>query len=150
MNTSSSCPPGCYRRHSVVRQNRNRNYLRRNVVAKLADRIALVTGAGQGVGQGIAYALAHEGARVAVTGRTFAKLEQTCAEIKRRGGQALAVECDVKNADSVASCVARVVDHFGTLNILVNNAQEVPLGGLNEVTEASLQAGWESGPLATF
>jgi NAD(P)-dependent dehydrogenase (short-subunit alcohol dehydrogenase family) len=51
---------------------------------------------GQGVGQGIAYALAQEGARVAVTGRTFAKLEQTCAEIKRRGGQALAVECDVK------------------------------------------------------
>jgi len=119
-------------------------------VAKLADRIALVTGAGQGVGQGIAYALAQEGARVAVTGRTFAKLEQTCAEIKRRGGQALAVECDVKNADSVASCVARVVDHFGTLHILVNNAQEVPLGSLNDVTEANLQAGWESGPLATF
>ncbi len=119
-------------------------------MAKLADRIALVTGAGQGVGQGIAYALAQEGARVAVTGRTFAKLEQTCAEIKRRGGQALAVECDVKNADSVASCVARVVDHFGTLHILVNNAQEVPLGGLNDVTEESLQAGWESGPLATF
>jgi meso-butanediol dehydrogenase/(S,S)-butanediol dehydrogenase/diacetyl reductase len=119
-------------------------------VAKLADRIALVTGAGQGVGQGIAYALAQEGAHVAVTGRTFAKLEQTCAEIKRRGGQALAVECDVKNADSVANCVARVVDHFGTLHILVNNAQEVPLGGLNDVTEANLQAGWESGPLATF
>ncbi len=119
-------------------------------MAKLADRIALVTGAGQGVGQGIAYALAQEGARVAVTGRTYAKLEQTCAEIKRRGGQALAVECDVKNADSVASCVARVVDHFGTLHILVNNAQEVPLGGLNDVTEASLQAGWDSGPLATF
>ena len=119
-------------------------------MAKLADRIALVTGAGQGVGQGIAYALAQEGARVAVTGRTFAKLEQTCAEIKRRGGQALAVECDVKNADSVASCVARVVDHFGTLHILVNNAQEVPLGSLNDVTEANLQAGWESGPLATF
>jgi NAD(P)-dependent dehydrogenase (short-subunit alcohol dehydrogenase family) len=51
---------------------------------------------------------------------------------------------------SVASCVARVVDHFGTLHILVNNAQEVPLGGLNDVTEASLQAGWASGPLATF
>ena len=119
-------------------------------MAKLADRIALVTGAGQGVGQGIAYALAQEGARVAVTGRTFAKLEQTCAEIKRRGGQALAVECDVKNADSISSCVARVVDHFGTLHILVNNAQEVPLGGLNDVTEANLQAGWESGPLATF
>lgn len=119
-------------------------------MAKLAGRIALVTGAGQGVGQGIAYALAHEGANVAVAGRTYSKLEETCAEIGRRGGKALAVECDVKSAESLAACVSRVVNHFGTLNILVNNAQEVPLGTLNEVTEENLQAGWQSGPLATF
>jgi NAD(P)-dependent dehydrogenase (short-subunit alcohol dehydrogenase family) len=121
-----------------------------SIVAKLAGRIALVTGAGQGVGQGIAYALAGEGARVAVTGRTYSKLEDTCAEIRRRGGDALAVECNVKSSQSLAACVSRVVGHFGALNILVNNAQEVPLGSLNEVTDESLQAGWESGPLATF
>jgi meso-butanediol dehydrogenase/(S,S)-butanediol dehydrogenase/diacetyl reductase len=119
-------------------------------VGKLDNKIALVTGAGQGVGQGIAFALAAEGAAVAVTGRTLAKVEATAAEIEKRGGRALALECDVKNAASLKACVNAVVKHFGGLNILVNNAQEVPLGALNEVTDEAYAAGWESGPLATF
>ena len=116
----------------------------------LESKIALVTGAGQGVGQGIALALSTEGARVAVTGRTLEKLEATCDLIRERGGEALPVVCDVKSAESLQACVGRVVEHFGGLNILVNNAQEVPLGTLDQVTEESFAAGWESGPLATF
>ena len=116
----------------------------------LDTKVALVTGAGQGVGQGIALALAAEGARVAVTGRTLAKLETTCKLIEERGGQAIAVVCDVKSAESLESCVDAVMAHFGALNILVNNAQEVPLGTLEQVTDESFTAGWESGPLATF
>ena len=116
----------------------------------LQDKVALVTGAGQGVGQGIALALAKEGARVAVTGRTREKLETTCEQVTQRGGEAYAVVCDVKIEDSLRSCVDEVLGHFGALNILVNNAQEVPLGSLDEVSDASFQAGWESGPLATF
>jgi NAD(P)-dependent dehydrogenase (short-subunit alcohol dehydrogenase family) len=119
-------------------------------MGKLAGKIALVTGAGQGVGQGIAFALAQEGAAVAVTGRTLAKLEQTCAEIERRGGRALAVVCEVKEEASLTNCVQTVVKHFGGLNILVNNAQEVPLGDLLSVSDDAFNAGWESGPLATF
>lgn len=118
--------------------------------ASLQGKIALVTGAGQGVGQGIAFALAAEGARVAVTGRTFSKLETTCAEIQRRGGEALPLECNVKDGDSLQRCVEQTVAHFGGLQILVNNAQEVPLGELNEVSEEDFEAGWQSGPLATF
>lgn len=117
---------------------------------KLADKVALVTGAGQGVGQGIAFALAANGARVAVTGRTQSKLDDTCAEIEKRGGQALAIECNVKDLASMSACVEQVVSHFGGLNILVNNAQEVPLGDLNSVTDEAFEAGWQSGPLATF
>ena len=70
----------------------------------LDGKVALVTGAGQGVGQGIALALAAEGARVAVTGRTASKLHATCKMIEERGGEALAVVCDVKSADSLAHC----------------------------------------------
>ena len=79
----------------------------------LDSKIALVTGAGQGVGQGIALALSTEGARVAVTGRTLEKLEATCDLIRERGGEALPVVCDVKSAESLQACVGRVVEHFG-------------------------------------
>lgn len=118
--------------------------------SRLSGKIALVTGAGQGVGQGIAFALAANGASVAVTGRTLSKLETTCAEIEKRGGVALPIECNVKNLDSMTACVEQVVSHFGGLNILVNNAQEVPLGDLHSVTEEAFEAGWQSGPLATL
>lgn len=116
----------------------------------LEGKIALVTGAGQGVGQGIALALAAEGARLAVTGRTLEKLEQTCTLIAERGGEAIPVVCEVKSAESLAACVDTVVGHFGGLQILVNNAQEVPLGTLEQVTDEAFTAGFESGPLATL
>ena len=116
----------------------------------LKDKVALITGAGQGVGQGIALAMVDQGAKIAVTGRTFAKLEQTCELIKQCGGEAIPVECDVKNLDSLQACVSQVAEHFGTIDILVNNAQEVPLGNLFDVTDDAIDAGWESGPKATL
>ncbi len=119
-------------------------------MSKLKGKVALVTGAGQGVGQGIAFALAQEGVAVAVTGRTLSKVEKTAAEIVKRGGKALALECDVKSAASMQHCVEQTVRQLGGLNILVNNAQEVPLGTLDAVSEEAFAAGWESGPLATF
>lgn len=116
----------------------------------LSGKVALVTGAGQGVGQGIALALAAAGATVAVTGRTLAKLEATCALIGERGGTALAIAGNVKDPASLADMVAQTVARFGGLDILINNAQEVPNGNLLEVSDEAFLAGFESGPLATF
>lgn len=116
----------------------------------LKDKVALVTGAGQGVGQGIAYALAAEGVRVAVVGRTLSKLEDTCTEIRRRGGLAEAFVCDVMVKQDIDRCVGQVVARFGSLNILVNNAQVVPLGRLLEVSDEAFMQGIDSGPLATL
>ena len=119
-------------------------------MARLQNQVALITGAGQGVGQGIAYALAGEGARIAVIGRTRSKLDVTVAEIQRRGGTAIAVEADIKRAEQLGGAVEQVVAAFGGIDILVNNAQEVPIAPLLALSEDALMAGWESGPLATL
>jgi NAD(P)-dependent dehydrogenase (short-subunit alcohol dehydrogenase family) len=116
----------------------------------LVGKVVIVTGAGQGVGQGIALALANHGAKVAAMGRTGSKVEETCRLIGQRGGVALPIEGNVKDLDDLEACVDRVVGAFGGIQILVNNAQEVPLGPLLGVTEEALEAGWESGPRATF
>lgn len=115
----------------------------------LDRKVVLITGAGQGIGQGVALAMAGAGASVVVTGRTLAKVEATARMVEERGGQALAVACDVKSAADLAAAVERTVATFGGLDILVNNAQEVPLGKLEDVTDEAFLAGFESGPLAT-
>jgi NAD(P)-dependent dehydrogenase (short-subunit alcohol dehydrogenase family) len=120
------------------------------VVGQLVGKVALITGAGQGVGQGIAFAMAAAGAAVVVTGRTLEKLEKTVAEIGNRGGQALALTCDVKSADDLARIVTEATEHFGGIDILVNNAQEVPNGLLLDVADEAFLAGFISGPLASL
>lgn len=116
----------------------------------LEGKVALVTGAGQGVGQGIALALASQGARIAVSGRTLAKLEDSSKLIRARGAEAIALQCDVKDSQSLEDSVSKVVEHFGTVDILVNNAQEVPLGDLHSITDDAFAAAWQSGPQATL
>jgi len=117
---------------------------------QLEGKAAIITGAGQGVGQGIAYALASRGCAVAVSGRTLSKCEATVREIEARGGTAIAVEADVLSHEDLSRNLDETISAFGRLDVLVNNAQVVPLGTLEQVTEESFRAGWESGPLATF
>ena len=119
-------------------------------MADLSGKVALITGAGQGVGQGIALAMAAAGARVALAGRTLGKVEVTAAMVRERGGRAIALACDVKSAADLAAIVDAALSQLGGLDILVNNAQEVPLGKLDEVTDQAFLAGFESGPLASL
>jgi 3-oxoacyl-[acyl-carrier protein] reductase len=88
----------------------------------LKDKVALVTGASQGIGRDTALALAEAGAKVAVAARNEEKLAALVAEITAAGGAALAVQMDVADAEQVKAGFKQVVDKFGRLDILVNNA----------------------------
>ncbi|MBU6267697.1 MAG: SDR family oxidoreductase [Sphingomonadales bacterium] len=88
----------------------------------LEGKVAIVTGAGQGVGRGIALALAREGAAVAVIGRTLEKCQRTVAEIEAAGGRGIALSARVSHRDEVDASVAAVIAALGGVDILVNNA----------------------------
>ena len=88
----------------------------------LDSRIAIVTGAGGGVGRGIATALAREGASVAIVDINFEGAKETAAQLVALGAEALAIECDIRESSQVDAAVASVVERFGGVNILVNNA----------------------------
>ena len=88
----------------------------------LRDRVAIVTGASQGIGRAIAVELARVGADVVVCSRRPAALEPVAAEVRRHGRRALALACDVGDASDVERTVATTVDAFGRLDLLVNNA----------------------------
>jgi NAD(P)-dependent dehydrogenase (short-subunit alcohol dehydrogenase family) len=116
----------------------------------LDGTVALVTGAGQGIGRGAALALAAEGARVAVVGRTAAKCEAVAAEIAERGGKAVAVTADVGRRADVDACVAAVRDQLGPVSCLVNVAQTTHYSSLRKLTEDDLDAVWQSGAVGSL
>ena len=88
----------------------------------MQGRIALVTGASQGIGRACALRLARSGATVALAARNQERLEQVGTEITAAGGQAAAFPMDVASEDNVKSAIKAVVARFGKVDILVNNA----------------------------
>ncbi len=96
----------------------------------LSNRVAIVTGGSKGIGAAIAQRLASAGATVVIAARsinaTADDLPGTAADviktIESAGGKAVAIACDVENAESRAALVAEVMEQFGRIDILVNNA----------------------------
>jgi 3-oxoacyl-[acyl-carrier protein] reductase len=109
---------------------------------KLQGKTAIVTGGGRDIGRACALKLASEGANVAISYHASSKgAEATVAEIKAQGGRAIAVQGDLSRPADVATLVARTVEAFGSVDVLVNNA-----GGLvarKTIAEMSL-AHWQT------
>ena len=90
--------------------------------------VAIVTGASRGLGRAIAKEYAREGAKVAVTARPHSPtglpgtIDQTAQDIQQAGGEALSIPCDVTDEEQVRAMVSQVMDHYGQIDVLVNNA----------------------------
>lgn len=91
-------------------------------MASLEGRTALVTGASQGIGRACALALAGAGARVALAARNEAKLAEVATEIAASGGTAQAFAIDIASEESIKAGAKAAIAHFGSIEILVNNA----------------------------
>jgi NAD(P)-dependent dehydrogenase (short-subunit alcohol dehydrogenase family) len=92
---------------------------------QLAGKVAIVTGAGQGIGKGVAMRLARDGAQVVVAEYNPETAEATAEEIRRLGGRALSYPIDLSQVEQIQPMVDRVVGEFGRIDILVNNAGRV-------------------------
>ena len=118
---------------------------------RLGGRVAVVTGGGQGIGQGIALALATEGANQAIVDLDLERAQDTAAMCIARGVDALAVRCDVSDEAAVHGAVAAVLQRFGRLDILVNNAHDFTVGvPLEDTTPELMQRSWSTAALGTL
>jgi 3-oxoacyl-[acyl-carrier protein] reductase len=107
-------------------------------MAKLTSKVAVVTGASKGIGAGIAKSLAAEGASVVVNYASSKEgADRVVAEIKAKGGKAIAVQGDVSRQADISRLFTETTKAFGRLDIVVNNAGVYEFAPLGDVTEAS-------------
>jgi NAD(P)-dependent dehydrogenase (short-subunit alcohol dehydrogenase family) len=117
----------------------------------LAGKRALVTGGAKRIGRGLALALAEAGADVAITYRgSEAEARATADDLRAFGSRSLAVPCDVRDEVSVGLAVERVVEEFGGLDVLVNNAGAFETVALEDITVAEWDAMFETNTRGPF
>jgi len=103
---------------------------------RLKEKVAIVTGASSGIGIGIAEVFAEEGARVVCVARRAAEGEAVAESIRRKGGNATFVACDVAQESQVEDLVTQTIERFGRIDVLVNNAGVNFVKAFDELTSA--------------
>jgi citronellol/citronellal dehydrogenase len=123
----------------------------------LAGKTLFITGASRGIGLAIGLRAARDGANVVVVAKTVephpklpGTIHTAAAEIEAAGGQALAVACDVRSEEQIASAVAAAVDRFGGIDVVVNNASAIRLGGTAQIDAKAFDLMQAIGPRATY
>ncbi len=91
---------------------------------KLKDKVAIITGGATGIGKAISFAFAREGAALALVARNLPRLEETTKAIEAKGGKAIAIQADLTDHEQIKKMVARVIDEYDHIDILVNNAAQ--------------------------
>jgi citronellol/citronellal dehydrogenase len=123
----------------------------------LRGKTIFITGSSRGIGREIALRCAREGANVVITGKTVeahAKLPGTiftvADEVMQAGGQALAIQLDVRDEQAIQGAVAQTVEKFGGINVLVNNASAISMTPTLETTPKRIDLMWDVNMRATF
>jgi NAD(P)-dependent dehydrogenase (short-subunit alcohol dehydrogenase family) len=99
----------------------------------LGDKVALITGGSRGLGLVLARQICAEGGKVALIARDPAELAQAKADLTRRGGRPLTVQCDLLDAGQIQSAVRQIIDRFGKIDVLINNAGIIEVGPLEHM-----------------
>lgn len=130
------------------------------MTGQMQDTIAIVTGSGRGIGKAIATAYAREGASVVLASRTYSRVDEVAEKIRADGGTALPVACDVSDPEQIFAMVDQAVREFGTVHVLVNNAQgfgtaaepatSTVYTGVEDVDVAFVEYSFRTGALATL
>jgi NAD(P)-dependent dehydrogenase (short-subunit alcohol dehydrogenase family) len=116
----------------------------------LSGQVVVVTGAGRGIGRETAALAAEAGARAVLCARTLPQLEEAAAAIRAAGGEAVAIETDVASSESVKAMMARVLESFGRIDALVNNAGTNAIANLVMAKEDSWKQVYEVNVFGTM
>jgi citronellol/citronellal dehydrogenase len=123
----------------------------------LQDKTIFITGSSRGIGREIALRCARDGANVVITGKTaqaHAKLPGTiysvAEEVERAGGHALAIQLDVRDESAIQAAVEQAAQHFGGIDVLVNNASAINLTNTLDTPARRLDLMWDVNMRATF
>ena len=123
----------------------------------LHDKVIFISGSSRGIGREVALRCARDGAKLVITGKTaepHAKLPGTiysvADEVVQAGGQALAIQLDVRDEQAIQAAVAQAVAHFGGIDILVNNASAISLSNTLATPVRRLDLMWDVNMRATF
>lgn len=117
---------------------------------RLAGKVAIVTGGGQGVGRGISLGLAESGAAVLLVGRKMHKLERVAEEIRAAGGTAECLATDITAEDAPETIISTAVERLGGVDILVNNANMAMPLPLSDYPDDDFRTAFEGGPRVTL
>lgn len=129
-----------------------RALVRRMRAYELRGKVVLITGGSRGLGLVLAREFARQGAVVAVCARDADELERARQDLARRGARVLTVPCDVTDRAQISHLVRSVVDHFGRIDVLVNNAGVIEVGPMEVMTLADYEEAMKThywGPLYT-
>lgn len=119
-------------------------------MSRLAGKVAIVTGASQGIGLAIARAYVREGAAVVLSARRGDVLEAEVRKLEEAGGNVLAVTADVAKREDANRTITAAAERFGRIDILVNNAQTTRQAGVESITDESIALTFGSGLFGTL